>query len=131
MKKQKIDQEQSQTVEILRAGIEVVNQRLLCVTVTPKQIKDPKTGLYVMTNVVVNDKTGKTKDVPRFIVSKTSSDLPLKDGPGELPTGTEVFPFVPPAEEFQWPTVFDPVTSKRYVMLEWLELVGYIVQPTE
>lgn len=128
MKKKKIEEAPRDQIEITPATMILVNQRMLVQTFAGKPIQDPVTKIWTNTFTLINEKTGKSKDIPRFFVAKTSNDLPIENK--SLPTGTEVFPFIPPAEDFQFPQVFDPGSQKKYVMLEWLEITGYILPDT-
>lgn len=120
---------------LTRPGMEVVNRRLLCSTFASKGYKDPETGIWMTALALVDEKSGRMNEIPRFFVTKTANDLPLDPQNPEkvssLPIGTEVFPFIPPAENFSFPVVFDPISKQRYTMLEWPEITGYILPGKE
>jgi len=124
-KKEKVSRDE---IVITPPTMTLVNNRLLVMTFGNRPYQDPVTKIWSTALSTVNEKSGKIKEIPRFFVAKTSNDLPVEGG--ELPIGTEVFPFIPPAEDFFFPQVFDPGSQKRYIMLEWLEITGYILPNT-
>lgn len=111
--------------------IHVVNNRLLCIKVLPEMVKTRKSHIITLSATTMADKAGNIRQVPRFFVAKTSPNLYLEDEfTGELPFGTEVFPFIPPAENFDFPKIYDYLVGEEYTMLEWPEITGYLL-PSE
>ena len=114
-------------LKIPKTELKAVNQRLYCL---PLEVQfEEKSGIWLPDSATVTDKKGEVTLVPKFFVVTTAPDLEVMIGiKGHLVPGTQVFPFVPPAERFQFPMIFDPTTKTSYIQFEWME-IGAILLP--